>query len=441
MTRVPLSILDLAPVSAGATGAQSLRDAVALAERADTLGYTRYWFAEHHLSAGVASSAPAVLTAIVAARTQHLRVGSGAVLFSTTSPLLAAEQFATVAALHPGRIDLGVGRAFTPPPTPGVPASGEAATTPSSGAPSAPPSAPVVPVRGPSPSSVERTVGGVTFPAAPPIDFTDSALRERILAQSRVISVNRTPRDFRSEVELILGLRAGTYTDAEGTRYASAAVEGTDAELWVLASSGGESARVAGELGLPLVANFHVSPATVLDTIASYREAFVPGVLAEPYVVVSADVLVAETDAEAERIGAPYAQWVLSIRSGPSGAITYPSPDAVTALNEEELAVVADRLSTRLVGSPETVVARLAALQRATGADEIITTTIAHDPADRLRSAELLAHAWGLRAPGAAPAAAEQATDAPSVDTKAQATDADSFSSGVTALVGTGAHS
>ena len=92
MTRVPLSILDLAPVSAGATGAQSLRDAVALAERADTLGYTRYWFAEHHLSAGVASSAPAVLTALVAARTQHLRVGSGAVLFSTTSPLLAAEQ-------------------------------------------------------------------------------------------------------------------------------------------------------------------------------------------------------------------------------------------------------------------------------------------------------------------------------------------------------------
>lgn len=382
MTRVPLSILDLAPVSEGATGAQSLRDAVALAERADALGYTRYWFAEHHLSAGVASAAPAVLAALVAGRTSHLRVGSGAVLLSTTSPLVAAEQFATIAALHPGRVDLGVGRAFTPPAGP-------------------PPAR-----RSPAPA---RDVDGMHIPAAPPIDFTDSSLRERLLGQQKVVSANRTPADFREELELVLGLAAGTYTDADGVAHASAPVTGTDAALWVLASSGGESARVAGELGLPLVANFHVSPATILETIASYRQAFVPGVLAAPYVVVSADVLVAATAAEAERIGAPYAEWVLSIRTGTSGAITYPTPDSALARGwtDAERAVVLDRTSTRIIGDPGQVVDQLATLQRVTGADEILVTTIAHAHTDRIRSVELLAAAWVLEAPEPAAALAD----------------------------------
>lgn len=432
MTRVPLSILDLAPVSEGATGAQSLRDAVALAERADALGYTRYWFAEHHLSAGVASAAPAVLAALVAGRTTHLRVGSGAVLLSTTSPLIAAEQFATIAALHPGRVDLGVGRAFTPP----------AAAASDGTAPAGPP-----PVRrDPTPA---RDVDGLHIPATPPIDFTDSSLRERLLGQQKVVSANRAPAVFRDELELILGLREGTYTDADGVAHASAPVTGTDAALWVLASSGGESARVAGELGLPLVANFHVSPATILDTIASYRQAFVPGVLAAPYVVVSADVLVAATTAEAERIGAPYAEWVLSIRTGTSGAITYPTPDAAREREwtDAERAVVLDRTSTRIVGDPGQVVDQLTTLQRVTGADEILVTTIAHAHSDRIRSAELLAAAWGLDAPGGegaaevdAPVAASGSSAAP-VPAAASAPADTSFSSGVTSLVGTGAHS
>src|SRR6187402_1879969 len=113
-TNVPLSILELATVGAGQTGADALRATLALA--ADRLGYRRLWFAEHHLAPGVASAAPAVLAALTAERTRRLRVGSGAVLLGTTSPLIAAEQFGTIAALHPGRVDLGLGRAFTPPP-------------------------------------------------------------------------------------------------------------------------------------------------------------------------------------------------------------------------------------------------------------------------------------------------------------------------------------
>lgn len=380
--RVPLSVLDLAVVPAGGTGAQAVRAAVDLAVDLDRLGYHRVWYAEHHLSPGVGSASPAVLAAAVAARTERIRVGSGAVLLSTTSPLVAAEQFGTIAALHPGRVDLGLGRAFTPP--------GGA----DAGAPAPAPARPAV---GP------RVVDGLYVPGAPPIDASDSVLRERLLAQKRVVGASRTPAAFRDELGLVLGLRAGDYAEADGTRHVAPPVEGAAFDLWVLASSAGESARVAGELGLPIAANFHVSPATTLDTIAAYRAAFRPGVLDRPYVVVSADVLVAETTAGARALATPFADWVLSIRRGAAGAIAYPHPDDAVpweARSADERAVVADRVDTRVVGAPADVVARLETLQRVTGADELLITTATHDPADTRRSFALLAEAWGV-APGA----------------------------------------
>ncbi|WP_282945899.1 LLM class flavin-dependent oxidoreductase [Cellulomonas endometrii] len=380
LQRVPLSVLDLAVVPEGATGAQAVRAAVDLAVDLDRLGYHRVWYAEHHLSPGVGSAAPAVLAAAVAARTERIRVGSGAVLLSTTSPLVAAEQFGTISALHPGRVDLGLGRAFTPPPQregdAGSPAAAPAPERPRVGA---------------------RVVDGLYVPAAPPFDASDSVLRERLLAQKRVVGASRTPAAFRDELELVLGLRAGTYAEADGTRHVSPPVEGAAFDLWVLASSAGESARVAGELGLPIAANFHVSPATTLDTIAAYRAAFRPGVLAQPYVVVSADVLVADTVERARELATPFTDWVLSIRRGASGAVAYPRPgDAVPweARDAGERALVADRVDTRVVGDPATVVARLETLQRVTGADELLVTTATHDPADARRSFALLADAW-----------------------------------------------
>ncbi len=243
-----------------------------------------------------------------------------------------------------------------------------------------------------------RLVGGLYVPPAPPNGFNDPALRERILAQHEVIGAQREPAGFREEVELVLDVQRGTYRDRSGGAYTSPPVEGAQFDLWLLASSGGESARVAGELGLPLAANFHVSPATVLDTVAAYREAFRPGVLAEPYVIVSADVLVAQTLERARVLAEPFADWVLSIRRGERGAIAYPSPSAATAWTDRpdaERALVADRVDTRIVGDPDTVVERLETLQRVTGADELLVTTATHDPAETRRSFELLAHAWG----------------------------------------------
>jgi luciferase family oxidoreductase group 1 len=108
---VPLSVLDLATVATGSTPAQALAETIEMATEVEQLGYTRLWVAEHHAMPAVASSAPAVLIAHLANATSTLRVGSGGVMLPNHSPLVVAEQFATLEALHPGRIDLGLGRA------------------------------------------------------------------------------------------------------------------------------------------------------------------------------------------------------------------------------------------------------------------------------------------------------------------------------------------
>src|SRR5580692_10018401 len=108
---VPLSVLDLAPITEGSDAGQALRNSLDLARHAEALGYRRYWMAEHHNMPGIASAATAVALAHVAAGTSSIRVGAGGVMLPNHAPLLIAEQFGTLAALHPGRIDLGLGRA------------------------------------------------------------------------------------------------------------------------------------------------------------------------------------------------------------------------------------------------------------------------------------------------------------------------------------------
>ncbi|MEU0984716.1 LLM class flavin-dependent oxidoreductase [Streptomyces griseus] len=107
---IPISILDLAPVVTGSNSAQALRNTISLAEHADRLGYSRFWVAEHHAMPGIASSAPAVLVGEIASRTPRIQVGSGGVMLQNHRPFVVAEQFGTLEALHPGRVDLGVGK-------------------------------------------------------------------------------------------------------------------------------------------------------------------------------------------------------------------------------------------------------------------------------------------------------------------------------------------
>jgi len=110
MTAVPLAVLDLVPISSGSTAAQALRNSIDLARAAERFGYARYWFAEHHLNPGVAGTSPAVTLALTAAATSAIRLGSGAVQMGHRTALATVEEFGLIDALHPGRLDLGLGR-------------------------------------------------------------------------------------------------------------------------------------------------------------------------------------------------------------------------------------------------------------------------------------------------------------------------------------------
>ncbi|MFC4144770.1 LLM class flavin-dependent oxidoreductase [Micromonospora mangrovi] len=372
MPSTPLSVLDLSPVPAGGTVGDALRNTIDLARHVEQFGYRRYWLAEHHFAPGVASAAPAVLIGQVAAATSHIRVGSGAVQLGHQTALSVLEQFGTLAALHPDRIDLGLGR------------SGQRRAEAAKELATAPP-----------PPGEARVVDGLLIP--PPFSFAKILTSPRAALHTALLhQPGAQPPDFAEQLDDLLALLRGDYRDTTGLDAHATPGEGADLQVWLLGSSGGESARLAGALGLPFAANYHVSPATVLDAVAAYRAAFRPSAtLAEPYVVVSADVVVAPDDATARRLAAPYGLWVRSIRSG-QGAIPFPSPEQAAAhrWTQEDRDLVADRLDTQFVGSPETVAALLRTLRDVTAADELLVTTITHAHADRVRSFELLAKEW-----------------------------------------------
>jgi luciferase family oxidoreductase group 1 len=383
---VPLSILDLAPVLEGSTPAAALRNTLDLARRAEDLGYLRYWVAEHHFAPGVASSSPAVLIAAIAAVTSRIRVGAGAVQLGHQTAAAVAEAFGTLSWLYPGRIDLGLGRS-------GQKREEAAREQAAGGAPGS--AAPAAPAASASPAP-PRTVNGLLIPGR--FSIARLARSPRFALQGELLQQAgaRTP-DFGDQVNDILAFLGGTFVSASGLSAEAVPATGADAQVWILGSSAGQSARVAGALGLPFAANYHVSPATVLEAVETYRAAFRPSaVLAAPHVQVSADVVVAPTDAEARELASGYGLWVRSIRTG-AGAMRFPSPSSVAACpwTDEDRALVADRVDTQFAGSPATVAKHLRVLQDATSADELLVTTITHSHADRVRSFELLASEWG----------------------------------------------
>lgn len=369
---IPLSILDLSPISAGSTAATALRNTIELAQHAERWGYRRFWVAEHHFVA-VASASPAVLIGQIAAATNRIRVGSAAVQLSHTTAAAVVESFGMLDAFHPGRIDLGVGRSAQ-----------RRGVKPRDPAKS----------RAPQPAREWREIDGVVIP--PPFDLRTLLSGGRVQATMAILQQpEAVAPDFAEQVGDILALLAGTYR-AEG--FDVHAVPGENAALtpWIFGSSKGRSAQVAGALGLPFVASYHLTPATALEAIETYRDAFVPSAaLQRPYVVVSADIVVAQDSATARRLASSYGHWVYSIRAG-GGAAPYPDPDDCAALTDDQLAVVSDRLATQFVGNPDEVAERMLALQRVAGADEFVVTSVTHGHQDRLRSHELIARRWGL---------------------------------------------
>jgi alkanesulfonate monooxygenase SsuD/methylene tetrahydromethanopterin reductase-like flavin-dependent oxidoreductase (luciferase family) len=377
--RVPLGILDLVPVVSGTDAGRALCNAMDLVQVAEQLGYRRYWFAEHHLNSGVAGSAPALLIAMAGATTEHIRLGSGGVQSGHRTALSVVEEFGLLDAMYPGRIDLGVGRS-------GGRTFFKDKLERSDG-------------QGAGGEQVVRkdryTDNGLLIPVAPSLRHLAGAPRITLTAQM-LQQEGAKAAEYGALVGDILGLLEGSYRSHDGLDPHPVPGAGARVEPWILGSSPGESAEVAGRRGLRFAASYHISPATALSAARAYREAFVPSAdLERPYLAVSADVVVGPDDQTARHVAAGYAEWVRSIRCG-EGAIPFPDPVEASRRDwtPEDEALVHDRVASQIVGSPGTVVKGLARLQEATEADELVVTTITHSHQDRVRSYALLARAW-----------------------------------------------
>ena len=383
MTTTPLTVLDLVPISSGSTATQALRNSIDLAQQTERLGYTRYWFAEHHLNPGVAGTSPAVVLALTAAATSTIRLGSGAVQMGHRTALATVEEFGLLDALHPGRFDLGLGRSGGRPREPKAPALA---------------GGPVIDGRAAATVSGGRTPNGLLIP--PRFSFQHLLGSPRFAMQKTLLQLpHAEPQNYTEQVGDVLALIAGTYRSPDGVEAHVVPGEGAALQVWILGSSGGESAEVGGRNGLRFAANYHVSPATVLEAVDGYRAAFRPSaVLDQPYVSVSADVVVADTEAAARELATGYGLWVRSIRTA-EGAIQFPTPEQARrhVWSDADRELVTDRTDTQFVGTPGQVADHLERLRDATEADELIITTITHDHANRVRSYQLLAEEWARR--------------------------------------------
>ena len=332
---IPLSVLDLAPVGDGSSPAEALRSSLVLAAEAERLGYHRYWVAEHHNMPGIASSSPAVLLAHAAGVTETIRLGSGGVMLPNHASLVIAEQFGMLEALHPGRIDLGIGRA------PGTD------------------------------------------------QLTARALRRQ---PGRGLAAD----DFPDQLVELIGYFSGRFP--EGHPYARiTAVPGLgyQPDLWLLGSSD-YSARAAGMLGLPFSFAHHFAAGNTEPAVQAYRDAFRPSDdLDEPYVMLGVSVVCAETDERAEWLSGSGALAFLRLRSGHPGRYPTPEEAAEYTFTPHEKEAIKAWTGSHVVGAPDTVRAGLAELAERTGADELMITTLTHSPDDRVASYRLVAEASG----------------------------------------------
>lgn len=324
---IPFSVLDLSPIVEGGDAALALRNTLDLARHAERWGYRRYWVAEHHNMPGIASAATAVVIGHVAQGTSTIRVGAGGIMLPNHAPLLIAEQFGTLEALFPGRIDLGVGRA---------------------------------------PGSDQ---------------ITAAALRRNLHSDP-----NAFPQDV---VELMAYFRP----PQPGQRVRAVPGAGLHVPVWILGSSL-FGAQLAAALGLPFAFASHFAPAQMMEAIEVYRTRFQPSdQMPAPYVMLGIGVVAAETDEKARRLFTSWQQAVVNLRSGRPGLLPPPVDDLQAVLPVQAHAILADALSTAVVGSPETVREGLADFIARTGADELMVTAQVYDHEARLRSFELTAEA------------------------------------------------
>ncbi|WP_139982927.1 LLM class flavin-dependent oxidoreductase [Nocardioides litoris] len=318
-----LSVLDLVPVRSDQTSGDAVRASLDLARVADELGLTRYWVAEHHNMPAVAATNPPVLIAMIAGATERIRVGSGGMMLPNHAPLVVAEQFALLEAAHPGRIDLGIGRAPGTDPV--------------------------------TSWALRHGAGGVSDEAVSRFpEYVDDLLAMMdaggvgIAVQGRTHELHATPRATSVPVPWLLG-------------------------------SSDYSARLAGEKGLPYVFAHHFSGQGTAEALELYRSTFRPSaLLAEPRTFLTLNVVVAPSEEEARRRALPNQLTMLALRTGrPLAAQELVEEAEKHELTAQEQHVV-DAMSERwVVGDPAGARARVEELAASYGVDEVMLHPVA----------------------------------------------------------------
>jgi luciferase family oxidoreductase group 1 len=339
---VPLSVLDLSPVAAGSSGAQSLRNSLDLATLAERLGFTRYWVAEHHNLPSIASTAPEIMIGQIAAITKRMRVGSGGVMLPNHAPLMVAERFKVLEALFPDRIDLGLGRA----------------------------------------------------PGTDPV--TSYALRRR---------QDSGEDDFLERFQELMLFANNAFPEKHPFHAIRAMpAEVRLPPVWLLGSSG-YSAQLAAMIGSGFAFAHHFAEYDATAAMLSYRENFQPSAARpSPYAILACAVVCADTDAAAEQLAATLDLNFVRRRRGEYLPLASPQEAQRYPYTEEERRLIAHNRKRLFVGNKETVRALLEQIIASSRADELMVTTMLYDHAARRRSYELLAEAFGLAPAVALPA-------------------------------------
>ncbi|MGX1954459.1 LLM class flavin-dependent oxidoreductase [Streptomyces anulatus] len=346
---VPLSVLDLVTVGQGRTATQALRTSVDIAKLTESRGFHRFWVAEHHSMPGVASSSPAVILAHIAAHTERIRLGSGGVMLPNHAPLVIAEQFGTLEAMAPGRVDLGLGRA------PGTDGATAAALR----------------------RSDRLNEGADDFP-------------QQLMELIRFLDDDFPDGHPYARIHAVPGPVQATAPGGVQSAHRP--------PVWLLGSSG-FSARLAGTLGLPFAFAHHFSAQNTIPALDLYRESFRPSaVLDAPYALIGVSALAADDEREARRQVLTGALSMVRLRTGRPGLIPSPEEAAAYDFSPMEREFVDGWLANVIHGTADEVRGGLDDLAKRTGADELMITANAHGGEARLRSYDLIADAHGLPA-------------------------------------------
>ena len=336
---LPLSVLDLSFVTSGTPPSAALRNSLDLARHADALGYTRYWLAEHHNLPSVASSAPEVMIGHVASETSRIRVGAGGIMLPNHAPLRVVETFRVLESLHPGRVDLGIGRA----------------------------------------------------PGTDPVTAT-------VLRRSRD---GEGADDFPQQFSELLAFSGDGFPEGHPLRSVIAMPSDVGVPpIWLLGSSG-YSASAAGEMGLGYAFASHFSPTDPAPAMHAYREGFASSEDFErPSAILAVSVICAETNEHAEELASSMQLAWVRMRSGTPKPLPSPREAMDYSYDPAERRLADVYRSMQVIGDPPTVRARIEELAQHTVADEVMVTTNVYDHDERLRSYDLLADVFKIATPG-----------------------------------------